>query len=303
MSCRGLPVTTTTGPGAAPGQLTSRVNFSASVSPGWIGPSFNCRGCAAPADVAAVPMQTWLSGAFGGQAERLVEGGDVPDPAHRDPQPLGDPLQRLLREPVVLSLYLEQHLDERARLARCLSMMVTPRCPWPLPDAHPRSSPPPGSETPPSPRRTPASPCFGDPSSTSLDTSEALGRASPDSRGRGRSPGAARSLRVPFPTSSSDNRRTLARKKAWYPPPSDGDPIRSICTSSEGGAGGRLEVERRDQSSPRAAPSSHRAPYSFMMLAKRIPSPAETHSSLTRSGFTPVCARSRLQICTMLSAS
>ena len=57
---------------------------------------------------------------LGHQAEGLVEGGDVPDAGHGHAQPLADSLQRLLREPAILRLDLQQHLDQRAGLGPVL---------------------------------------------------------------------------------------------------------------------------------------------------------------------------------------
>jgi hypothetical protein len=55
-----------------------------------------------------------LMASFWNDTEGLVEGGDMHDPGHRDFELLCDPLQGLLREPVLLFLDLQHDLDEIA---------------------------------------------------------------------------------------------------------------------------------------------------------------------------------------------
>ena len=89
---------------------------SRSVSPGLIPViSCMCRGPGRTTDVAGgAHADMDLVASLGNEAEGLVEGGDVLDPGHRDLELRCDLLQGLLGEPVVLSLDLQEDLDEIA---------------------------------------------------------------------------------------------------------------------------------------------------------------------------------------------
>src|SRR3990172_12013124 len=54
---------------------------------------------------------------LGRQAEGLVQGGDAQDPAERDVQGFGDPVQHVAGQPVILVLDFHQHVDQVAGLA------------------------------------------------------------------------------------------------------------------------------------------------------------------------------------------
>ena len=64
-----------------------------------------------------------------------------------------------------------------------------------------------------------------------------------------------------------------------------------------------LRVRRLMEVYPGPVPYRPFAEKSFMMSANRLPSPADTHSSLSLSGFTPTCSRMRLDIRVLPSAS